>query len=455
MPDLNEIAQVLADISNNNSRIYKTDLLRQHAGMPGFKDVLKFIFDPSFVTGIKHKKLSKGIFSIQGEPLQLYDFMQYLKDNPTGTLEDIQVAATFIYSQETDEARWVAEGIATKDLQIGVSLTTLNAVYGADFIPKIGIMRGSLCPETITDTYIVTEKIDGNRRLIFVTPKGIEIYTRSGKRDKGLIEIEEQAKQLPMGYVYDAECVATGAYTDSIALRQASMSILSRDGIRRGVNALIFDMLPIAEYLDGASKFSASTRKAMLAAIFDDSKSLDILVKAQVIPTTTADLLLTSLRSLAVSCCSNLLAVPILGVVDNRSDALVLAEEIWNRQGEGVMLVDVNSVYEVNPNPRKTLLKIKLINEYELLCIGLEEGSNKYGGMLGAIIVEYPHESGIYAVKVGSGFTDHQRQQYWDDPSRVLDKFVEIEAFGESKNASGEYSLSCPVFKRIVGNAND
>ena len=85
----------------------------------------------------------------------------------------------------------------TKDLQIGVSVTTLNKVYGKGFIPKIGIMRGMLCPDSISSYYLATEKIDGNRRLIMVKDTGVEIFTRSGKRDLGLVEIEAQAAQLP------------------------------------------------------------------------------------------------------------------------------------------------------------------------------------------------------------------------------------------------------------------
>ena len=79
------------------------------------------------------------------------------------------------------------------------------------------------------------------------------------------------------------------------------------------------------------------------------------------------------------------------------------------------------------------------------------EGDNKYAGTLGAIEILYIKDDVEYTVKVGSGFTDYQRDYYWTKPESIVDKFVEVDAFGESRNAQGECSLSCPIFKRVVG----
>ncbi len=48
-------------------------------------------------------------------------------------------------------------------------------------------------------------------------------------------------------------------------------------------------------------------------------------------------------------------------------------------------------------------------------------------------------------------FPDAQRQLIWANKSKVLGRKVEIETFGESKNAQGTISLNCPIFKRFVG----
>ena len=124
-----------------------------------------------------------------------------------------------------------------------------------------------------------------------------------------------------------------------------------------------------------------------------------------------------------------------------------MAKPIWDVKGEGVMLVEWQSAYEVNPNPRKTLLKIKMLKEYTAKCIGVYEGDNKYTGMLGGITVDW--EGNVFGV--GTGFTDYDRQLLWDDPDRIVGKLVELDSFGESVNKQGGHALNCPVFKRIVG----
>lgn len=451
MIDLDEIADALFDIQQNGSTLYKEYKLKEYAEVEGFKEILKFIFDPYFTTGLKIKKLEKAWTVPEGSGMTVEGFMEYLEENTTGTDRDAAVANGFIYSYMDEVTQWLAQAIATKDLQIGVSVTTLNKVYGKGFIPKIGIMRGMLCPDDASGIFIATEKIDGNRRLIFNTPAGVRIYTRSGKPDFGLVEIMEQAKMLPVNYVYDSECVAIGEFEDSIALRQASASILNRGGERRGVKALVFDMIHTDDYDAGRSKMNAVGRKAMLATTLSDEASC--MVMHEYFMDHDMPLVANSINAMQGSSrfrmvkLPNIEALPILGIVHNKPEALELTKPIWDTGGEGIMLVAHNSAYEVSPNPRKTLLKIKATQEFVCTCTGTFEGTNKYEGMMGGIYVDYKgHEVGC-----GSGFTDQQRAYYWDNPFAIIGKKIEIDSFGESRNKQGELSLNCAIFKRIVG----
>jgi DNA ligase 1 len=449
--DFKEIANDLAIIANTGSTLMKESMLKKYGTeVEGFKEVLKFIYDPYFTTGLGQKKLDRadlyGAYTVE-------QIMTYLRMNSTGSDTDAMVANGFIYSDDDPAWQWAATGLVTKDLQIGVSVTTLNKVYGDGFIAKIGIMRGTLCPENARGTYIATEKIDGNRRLIMNKPTGVEIYTRSGRRDPGLVEIEEQARLLPKGFVYDTECVAVGDYADNIELRQASASILNSRGRRTGVKALCFDMMTQTEYDAGQSRMAAAFRKYMIACLFGDLKGMDIL--SALMNESQHDAIkefVTKILPFNVET-PNITGLPILGIAHNKDEGIVLAQPIWETGGEGVMLVDYRSPYEVNPNPRKTLLKIKATQEFTLLCTGVEEGSNKYTGMLGAIWVEYtrPGDPMKYAFKVGSGFPDYLRMEYWQHPEKIMWHKVEIESFGESRNAQGVYALNCPIFKRVVG----
>lgn len=457
MIDMVQVADALLEIESTSSTLEKERLLRKHADLEGFKDILHFIFNPYSHTGLKKKKLEKfEYYDIEDKAIPAEEVMEYFGRNNTGSDADAIYAMTFICNQETDEACTLAAAMVTNDLQIGVSVTTLNKVFGKSFIPYIGIMRGSLAPPDFTGEYIVTEKIDGNRRLIMVRESGVEVYTRSGKRDYGLVDIEADAAKLPVGFVYDTECISIGEYFDSIDLRQASASILNSKGTRTGVKALCFDVIPLDEYAVGKSSLSALGRKGFLAGIFNDKLSRDILCcEIKKYTSNIVDIWMRGREMGPAHRPKYITSLPILGVVHNMEEAMKITEPIWETGGEGTMLVDTKSPYEVNPNPRKTLLKLKATKEIKLMCVDVVEGNNKYAGTLGAIVVEYmPHKNNlgaVYTVKVGSGFADYQRDMYWNNPHLIVGHMVELDTFGESRNAAGDYSLNCPIFKRVCG----
>lgn len=456
--NFSEIAKAVDHIRQVDSTLEKKRLLAVYGEtVSGFKDVLKFIFDPNFTTGLKRRKLEGvGYSDVFLQPEQL---MEYLRNNNTGSDVAASIANNFILQHDLlfgNPATWLAEGLVTKDLQIGVSVTTLNAVFGKDFIPKIGIMRGQLFqPDSLyeDEAFIATEKIDGNRRLIFHKQSGIEVYTRSGKRDHGLVDIEEQALKLPVGYMYDTECIAIGDFEHSLDLRQATASILNSKGPRRGVKALIFDMVPIDEYFEGQSKWGAMFRKLALCTLFGDYRGWQLLGELMSADSFKYVVDSVDTRSDLPLTLPNIHSLPILGIVTRPEDVTKLARPIWDTHGEGIMLVAAKSPYVVSATPKVSWLKVKQVNEYTLRCCDVLEGNNKYEGMLGAIMVEYqrPGDAALYYVKVGSGFTDYERELYWQQPELILNKMIDIESFGESRNADGGYSLNCPVFKRVVG----
>lgn len=461
--DFLEIAYALNDVAVTGPTTQKRALLRQYGSkLPGFKEVLRFIYDPYFATGLKQTKLDSG-GTMGAVTMSAEEIMDYLKTNNTGTSYDIANANSFIYSHNSVVWQWAATGLVTKDLQIGASVTTLNKLFGSNFIPKIGIMRGMLCPDDAKGYYLCTEKIDGNRRLIFNFDYGARAFTRSGKPDYGLVDIlEEVEKKLPKGFVYDCECVAEGQFNDSIALRQASASILNQgsNAKKTGVKALCFDMLPIDEYNMGRSKMNAYARKTMLATVMNDSESTCWLQdRACLLDSMRGTKWYTAIHNLVLQygmkrCwdLKHIAALPILGIAQNKQQGMELAEPIWARYGEGVMMVDIDSAYEVNPNPRKTLLKIKDVKEYVCQCVGIFEGTGKYTGAMGGIYVEYLASDGkYYTVGVGSGFTDLDRMYYWKHDDCIVGHIVELDSFGESVNADGGRSLNCPIFKRIKG----
>ena len=126
------------------------------------------------------------------------------------------------------------------------------------------------------------------------------------------------------------------------------------------------------------------------------------------------------------------------------ADVEPIVADIWSRGGEGVMLNVADAPYEVKRT--KHLLKVKHTEEYTLKVIDMIEGTGKYEGMLGALVVDYNGQK----LGIGSGFTDDQRLVIWQNPDKYLGQYVEIDTFGESTNKQGTKSLNCPIFRRFT-----
>ena len=446
-----EAAKVIDLVSRTSGTNDKQYLLKKNEQVPGLKTILKFIYDPYTRTGISKAKLAKalkmaearGPYVVGEDNAVTYKQMiDYLKSHTTGNESDLAMAARFINCTKATqpEAEWLARAIVTQELKIGVTATTLNKVYGSDFIPKIGCMLGTLYgdvgPEKTKWPCIVTEKLDGIRRILVKENGVCRCYSRSGHEDTGLIEIVEDAKYLPNNTVYDGELLAAGTFKDCIAQRQATNSIANSKGTKTGLTFNVFDMVPLDEFRTGISTDKALVRKITLGATLMD-ESIQILEPEKWAVLIQAFGIHQELKAIR--------PVPILGLVKNMSDVEPIVNKIWARGGEGVMLNSTVGKYEIKRS--KELLKVKHTEEHVLEVVDILEGTGKFEGMMGALVVDYNGNK----LGVGSGFNDTQRKDIWDNPEKYLGRSIEIDTFGESTNALGEKSLNCPIFKRFVG----
>lgn len=446
-----EAAKVIVLVSRTSGTNDKQYLLKKNEQVPGLKTILKFIYDPYTRTGISKAKLAKALKMAEargpyvvGEDnaITYTQMIDYLKSHTTGNESDLAMAARFINCTKATQpgAEWLARAIVTQELKIGVTATTLNKVYGKDFIPKIGCMLGTLYgdvgPEKTKWPCIVTEKLDGIRRILVKENGVCRCYSRSGHEDTGLVEIIEDAKYLPNNTVYDGELLAAGTFKDCIAQRQATNSIANSKGTKTGLTFNVFDMIPLDEFRAGISTDKALVRKVTLGATLMD-ESIQILEPEKWAVLIQAFGIHHELKAIR--------PVPILGLVKSMSDVEPIVNKIWARGGEGVMLNSSIGKYEIKRS--KELLKVKHTEEHTLEVIDILEGTGKFEGMMGALVVDYNGNK----LGVGSGFNDAQRQDIWDNPDKYLGRSIEIDTFGESTNALGEKSLNCPIFKRFVG----
>lgn len=446
---MNEVAKVIKDIGATSGYNDKLALLKKHANTPGLKEILKFIYNPYCKTGISDAKLAKADF-MHGRgytKLTWQDAIKYFSTHQTGSDADIAFACNFIDSaRETYgmDAMRLACALVTQNLKIGITATSLNNVYGKDFIPKTGCMLGTPFDDVpahkVTWPCIVTEKLDGVRRILVKENGVCRLYSRSGHEDTGLVEILAEAKHLPDNFVYDGELLAIGNFKDCIAQRQATNSIANSKGAKTGLSFNVFDMVPVEDFYNGECKIQAIKRKIRLGAtLMDDSIQYLTEDWSKLIG---AFGLYEDMQFIK--------PVPILGLVNNIQNVEPIVDVIWKRGGEGVMLNTADGPYEIKRS--KKLLKIKHVEEFVLPVVDLIEGTGKYEDAMGALVCLYTASDGSQSyVGVGSGFTDDQRRDIWNNPEKYIGLKAEIESFGESTNAQGYKSINCPIFKRFVG----
>ena len=407
-------------IKSTNSRIEKENILKSLENNDEFKDVLRFVFDPLIVTGLAKRKIEKDInLTSTIEIKSLSEAIQYVIDNNTGSSIDIANIQSYLNTIESDDERELAKSILIKDLPIGISRTTLNKVYGKDFIKKYSVMLAGKYVEDKSnfESFALTLKIDGNRISIFNYESGPKFFSRSGKEIDGMVELEEAFKLLPKDMFYDGEVIAIN--NDNLLskdLFNLTQTIVRRKGEKKGLEFILFDMLPISEFNDGISK------KGYL------SRSLDI----------------NSLEGLSKT--PFIKPVQILYIGEDKSEIPKYLEEVEEMGYEGLMINTLDGFYETKRT--KSLLKVKSFHTIDVRCIGIKEDIR--GNKCGSITVNYKG----FEVDC-SGLTHKLKEDFWNNPELVVGKIIEVKYFEESKNSNGGLSLRFPSFVRIREDKNE
>ncbi len=111
-----------------------------------------------------------------------------------------------------------------------------------------------------------------------------------------------------------------------------------------------------------------------------------------------------------------------------------LLESITKQGGEGLMLHRKNSLYKAERNG--DLLKLKSFNDSEGVVIKHIKGRGKYQNQLGALLIATTNKHGDKIhLKIGSGFSDQQRQNPPKIGTTITYKFI-----GYTKNGTPRFA---------------
>ena len=422
--------QIIQELAADNSRLAKEAIIkREHdKGNSELFEGFKMALDPMVTFGVKKVPSFSGPDG-QGLPWaafkQLADSLAKRELTGHAARDAIELALGASTTAQWND--WYRL-ILIKDLRCGVSEKTINKIAKGT-VPLFECMLahdGANHEKKITGKKLLEPKLDGVRVITIINKDNntATMYSRNGKilENFGHITsaIEQNINLFTQSVVLDGEMVSSSF--------QALMKQVHRktDVQSNDARLMLFDVLSVGEFKSGKSLLGQKQRSNKLRSmkeIFDTVGSIDIIPQKE---------------------------------VDLDSYVGELEFKQYNKDAieagfEGIMIKDVSAVYEAKRS--HSWLKMKPFIEVSLVVIGLEEGTGKNEGRLGALICEGEDDGKRIRVNVGSGFTDEQRKDYWEDQEVMIDQIVEIRADAATLNQDSDniYSLRFPRFLRFRG----
>lgn len=422
--------KILEKIKNTSSSNEKQGILEQNKNDELLKEILYFVYNPYFKTGLSSKKIKKKIapteyrLLLDPESSITYIF-NYLKDHNTGTDQDIAHVQWYIrnYNEGCPE---IVEQILTQTLKIGMTAKSINKVW-EDLIPEFDIMLAEKYWEKMDKLemskpeIIITQKLDGVRCVALKSGNNVELLSRSGQQMTGFIEVEQELRTLPDG-VYDGEMLADASIDNSLDLFSTTiMTARTKSNNKINMSYNVFDYVKnISDFMNGNLNENCRNRK----------KELENIVKT--------------------GNCKHIKYVPVLyDGVYNGSIIDKMLDTVLELKGEGLMINLVDAPYQKKRT--NDILKVKKMQTVDLRVVDLFEGKGTFKGTLGGVVVNFKGSQ----VGVGSGFSNDQRNDFWQHPEKIFGKIVEVQYFEESKDKTGKPSLRFPVFKQVRNDKNE
>lgn len=405
-------------LQNTSSRNEKEKLLRELSNDCS-KELFFRAFNPFINYHVKKVPTPSSFSKDNTKDGKLKRFTQFLhllelldKRKITGN-EAISQINIFFNGCTEEEFNWYLR-VLQKNMRIGVTEKTINKIF-TNLIPEFECMLAEKLEkdEDLPDYCYVEPKLDGMRLLAFLYEKDdVILKSRNGKVLYGFDKLEQEIKEnLLPGYVYDGEII-NGAFSD--LMTQAFRKSGNKTGIFN-----MFDMLKIEEFDNRSNTDVQLNRKRNLITLMKD-----------------------------VDKCEFLSVLPHKGVFDTNDEidkkAIYKMFDFYKKLGfEGAIVKDINAMYEFKRT--KSMIKMKSADTYDLRVVDTIEGTGKYEGMLGAIVVNFNGN----AVHVGSGFKDDERIRFWQKKDEIMGKIVQVKAQEVTINKKGTKSLRFPVFEGV------
>lgn len=427
------IKKVLNQLNRNNSSTSKMEVLEACRSNADWLRFIKMVYDSDVTYGITAKQcIEKSHLCFNPD----------MFDGPAlDTIENIlsQLASRESLSGHDAIATINAFGIAypeykdlmmmilDRDIKSGIGLSTLEKVYPAMF-PKYSVALSGVWDDKTskkvnfkTQQWYASRKLDGCRCVCIKKNGKVTFKSRQNNEFMTLDVLKKAIEALPYdNFVLDGECCLVNNSGDE-DFKGIVSEIKRKNHTIQNPIYMIFDCLTIDEFvgLSGTTPLAERFRRPVIKHINE-------------LPTTT------NLRTVAQI------------KLDSEEDFNAMVEKAAANGWEGIM-IRKNVGYEGKRS--NNMLKVKKFQDNEYVvkeCFNgpiqvIENGVRMEKDMLSYITIEHKGNQ----VRVGTGFSQAEREHYRNHPQDLIGKTITVKYFQESEDADGKKSLRFPTVKCI------
>jgi DNA ligase-1 len=401
----------------------KCEFIKAHRDDTYFKRFLYFALNPMLTYNISKKSTDKLMTeeNFDGQKLIFFndifeccEHLSRLRGMDDATLRQVKMLLNVKYPEMDERELYIQ--LLSKKVRLGIAAKTINKII-PNLIPEWEVQQAYTVekyPLKEGTEFWLTQKLNGARATLY---EG-QLLARSGMPYKGLEHITDALSWLRVaGFVADGELTLKdkGDLSDNEAFR-VSTGILNSDNVNKTVICYtIFDMIPVKDFDALKPQVTYRYRRDILNQFAERVADTDGAVNV----------------------------LPVLYHGTDQSKIEELLEQMVREDKEGLM---INTDVPYRRTRHKGILKVKRFYTMDLPIIRCEEGTGRLSGTLGAFVLKYKENE----VKVGSGFTDEQREQFWNNRDDMEGLLCEVKYKEISQDkVTGLESLQFPVFVGI------
>lgn len=319
--------------------------------------------------------------------------------------------------------------ICNKDLDCGVSSTTLNKVFGKDFVKKFCLQRAVAVPmDKIPLPSLGQIKYNG-ARMVIIVEKGdtcepiITFKSRGGHTFEFPQLKEDLVHALAVNDYNDYVLEGELGFGDTRNENHTTVSGLVNSAIRgtpiraKGLTFSAFDFLTLEDF-----------NNQKCDAVYDNRFSSVVNIIAEL--------------NEEYGCRKGAIEIAETYTFESIFDIKLKFADLLEKGYEGLILKAPSSLYTFKKN--KNWIKLKAEDTADLRCVGIHPGNDKFEGGIGSLICEGIVEGRNVKVHVSSGLSEAQR---FENENLYVDKVIEV-SYNEviQDKTTGLWSLFIPKF---------